>query len=90
LAAVNNYPDALMLIDLSEDSCLDESAKEDICLAAVKRDGCAIRHVDGDYQTQELCLAAVKQDKTALKYIRTDNREKYFESKNKWYSLWKN
>jgi len=39
----------------------------EICLAAVKQNGCALKYVIE--QTPEICLAAVKQDGCALEYV---------------------
>ena len=40
----------------------------EICLAAVKQNGCALRFVKE--QTKEICLAAVKQDRCALLHLK--------------------
>jgi hypothetical protein len=45
----------------------------EICLAAVKQDGLAIRYVKD--QTRELCLAAVTQDGEALEFIKNQTEE---------------
>ena len=64
---------------------LDELRKEQInligfdpydqeqCLAAVKRNGCALQYVKD--QTPEICLAAVKQDGYSLRYVKDQTPE---------------
>jgi hypothetical protein len=44
-----------------------ESQTERICLAAVRSNGMALRHVK--HQTYQICLAAVKQNGRALQYV---------------------
>ena len=45
----------------------------ELCLAAVKQDGIALKYVKE--QTPEICLAAVKQNGFALKYVKKQTPE---------------
>lgn len=45
----------------------------ELCLAAVKANGCALKYIKN--QTPELCLAAVKANDCALKYVKNQTPE---------------
>lgn len=42
---------------------------KEMCLEAVKRDGCVIKHIPKEKMTKEMCLKAVKQDGWAINHI---------------------
>ena len=42
---------------------------EDICLMAVKYDGCLLKYINN--QTHDICLEAVKQNKNAIDYVKS-------------------
>ncbi len=59
---------------------------ERICLAAVKRDGYALRYVK--YKTKEICLEAVKTFGLSLEYVEDQTEEVSLEAvKNNAYAL---
>jgi hypothetical protein len=75
---INTTDDSKQVRSWIEDFSKSEEFKN-ICLEAVKQNGCALKYVPENLKTKELCLEAVKQDGYALKYV-PENLKEYVKN----------